>query len=250
MDTFSEWLRRPSTSVAGTNWPDLEALPIEQEQIESTVPAECIVDDAEAHDVDLAVKGTHGRRGVDRMLFGTVTEEVVRRAPCLVFTVRSDADVEPAQAVRRIPVPVDFSSASASAVQHAKEIALTYGAEINLLHVIEEPVYPEAYGVEPAGFPTEEVVDRVEVRLGEMTQEDIGYEHVRVKAVIGSPARSLLNYVEQEDLDLIVQSTHGRTGFDHVMVGSVTGRVLRQSPVPVFVTKPDRTSLVPATAEE
>jgi nucleotide-binding universal stress UspA family protein len=184
------------------------------------------------------------------MLFGSVTEEVVRKAPAPVFTVRADTDVAPNQAVRRVLVPVDFSDASTSAIRHAKEIALTYGAEIVLLHVVEEPVYPEAYGIETAGFPTDDVAERVEARLGEIAREKIGYEHVLVTAVVGPPARSILEYTTENEVDLIVQATHGRTGLDHVLLGSVTERVLRHSPVPVFVVKPKRKSLVPADQAE
>jgi nucleotide-binding universal stress UspA family protein len=128
-------------------------------------------------------------------------------------------------------------------------MALTYGAEIDLLHVVEEPVYPSAYEVETT-FPSDEVVARVEDRLGEMAREEIGIEHVVVEALVGHPARGILDYVETNDVDLIVQATHGRTGLDHVLLGSVTERVLRQSPVPVFVVKPDRKSLVPAPEVE
>jgi nucleotide-binding universal stress UspA family protein len=245
MDTLTEWLRRPSASVQGANWPDMEALPIEQEQVESAAPAERIVAYADEQDVDLVVMGTHGRRGIDRMLFGSVTEEVVRHAPCPTFTVRADADVEPSQAVRRVLVPVDFSDASDAAVQHGKEIAQTYGAEIDLLHVVEEPFYPPAYGPDVTSFPTQEVVERVEEQLAEMAREEIGYEHVMVQAATGSPSSEILNYVKENDADLVVMATHGRTGLEHVVLGSVAERVLRQSPVPVFTVKPDRKSLVP-----
>jgi nucleotide-binding universal stress UspA family protein len=250
MDTLGEWLRPSGGSGARAGGPDLESLPISQEQIESAVPAEEIITYTEKEDVDLVVMGTHGRRGVDRMLFGSVTEEVVRKAPAPVFTVRADTDVAPNQAVRRVLVPVDFSDASTSAIRHAKEIALTYGAEIVLLHVVEEPVYPEAYGIETAGFPTDDVAERVEARLGEIAREKIGYEHVLVTAVVGPPARSILEYTTENEVDLIVQATHGRTGLDHVLLGSVTERVLRHSPVPVFVVKPKRKSLVPADQAE
>lgn len=247
VDTLTEWLRRPSQSVSGTNWPDLEALSIVQEQIESATPAEEIVGYADENDVDLVVMGTHGRRGVDRMLFGSVTEEVVRKAPCPAFTVRQDAEVTPEQAVRRILVPVDFSDASEAAVKHAKEIALTYGAEINLLHVVEQPFYPSSYGIDSVSFPTDEVVDRVETQLGDLAREEIGYEHVMVKATVGHPPSSILDYVETNEIDLVVIATHGRTGLDRMLIGSVAERVLRQSPTPVFVVKPERKSLLPAS---
>ena len=245
LDTLTDWLRRPSASIKGSKWPDLQNLSITQEQIESSSPAKQIVDYADANDVDLVVMGTHGRRGVDRMLFGSVTEEVVRQAPCPAFTVRTDAEVVPAQAVRRILVPVDFSDASDTAVQHAKEIAFTYGAEIDLLHVVEEPFYPPAYGPDVETFPTEDVVERVEKQLARMAEDDIGFEHVMVSATTGSPSNEILNYIEENEVDLVVVATHGRTGLDHILLGSVAERVLRRSPIPVFVVKPDRKSLVP-----
>jgi nucleotide-binding universal stress UspA family protein len=249
-DTFAEWLRRPSKSVSGSKWPDLEALPITQTQVESTEPAERIVAYAEDADIDLVVMGTHGRRGVDRMLFGSVTEEVVRKAPCPVFTVRADADVTPGQAVRRVLAPVDFSDASETAIQHAKEIAFTYGAEIDLLHVVEEPFYPPEYGLGSPAFPSKEVLENVEKQLGDLAREKIGYEHVMIEAQTGTPARKILEYVDENEIDLVVIATHGRSGIDRVLLGSVAERVLRQSPKPVFVVKPDRKSLVSPTAAE
>ncbi len=250
LDLLTEWLRRPSGSVSGMNWPNLEALPITQEQVESAEPAEQIVVYAEDEEIDLVVMGTHGRRGVDRMLFGSVTEEVVRKAPCPTFTVRADADVAPSQAVRRVLAPVDFSDASEVAIQHAREIALTYGAEIDLLHVVEEPLYPSAYGFEPASFPTPEVVENAEAQLGDLAREKIGYEHVRIDVRTGNPSSEILDYTEENDIDLTVIATHGRTGLDRVLLGSVAERVLRQSPNPVFVVKPDRKSLVSSTQAE
>jgi nucleotide-binding universal stress UspA family protein len=250
VDTLTDWLRRPAKAVTGSSWTDLSDLPIEQTQVESAAPAERIVTYAEDQDIDLVVMGTHGRRGVDRMLFGSVTEEVVRQGPCPVLTVRTDADVEPSQAVRRVLVPVDFSEASDAAIQHAKEIAQTYGAEIDLLHVVEEPFYPPAYGPDVMTFPTQDVVERVEKQLAEMAREDIGYEHVMISATTGSPSNEILNYVDENEVDLVVLATHGRTGLDHILLGSVAERVLRQSPTPVFVVKPDRKSLVPAPKAE
>ena len=249
-ETLQDWLGRPSTSASGAHWPDVASLPIRQAQVEATDPAARILAYAEDEDIDLIVMGTHGRRGVNRMLFGSVTEEVVRRSPCPTFTVRTDADVAPNRAVRRVLAPVDFSDASEGAVQHAREIALTYGAEIDLLHVVEEPVYPSAYGFEPAGFPTADVLDNVEKQLGDMAREEIGYEHVMIEARTGDPASEILNYTEDNEIDLIVIATHGRTGLDRMLIGSVAERVLRRAPTPVFVVKPDRKSLVPSTPSE
>jgi nucleotide-binding universal stress UspA family protein len=159
--------------------------------------------------------------------------------------VRTDADVEPSKAVGRILVPIDFSEAADAALQHGIEIAQTYGAEIDLLHVVEEPFYPPAYGPDVATFPTQDVMERVETQLADTAREEIGYEHVMVSARTGSPSSEILDYVDENEVDLVVMATHGRTGLDRVLLGSVAERVLRQSPTPVFIVKPDRKSLVP-----
>jgi len=244
-DTLKDWLGA-STDLAET----LDTLSIVQRQVESDTPPERLVAYAEDQDVDLVVMGTHGRRGMRRMLLGSVTEEVVRRAPCPVFTIQTDVVEAPDQAVRRILVPVDFSEAAEMAVHHATEIAQTYGAEVHLLHVVEEVVYPSAYGIEPALFPKDEVVMRVEKTLGEIAQEDIGYERVQVASTIGYAPMTILDYVQENEIDLVVIATHGRSGLDRMLLGSVAERVIRQSPVPVFVVKPDRKLLLPDARAE
>lgn len=248
-DTLAGWLRTAAGPDDDSDGPGRDALPpIEQTQIESATPAEALITYMEEAPIDLVVMGTHGRRGVDRMLFGSVTEEVVRRGPCPVLTIRHDAEVAPKQAVRRVLVPVDFSDASREAVQYAKEIALTYGAEIDLLHVVEEPLYASTYGLDPVHFPTDEVVDRVETQLGNLARDAIGYEHVMVEAAVGHPPTQIIDYVDSNEIDLVVIATHGRTGLDRMLIGSVAERVLRQSPTPVFVVKPGRRSLLPASS--
>jgi nucleotide-binding universal stress UspA family protein len=156
--------------------------------------------------------------------------------------------VAPAWNVRNILAPVDFSGASTTAVRHAKELALTYGAQITLLHAVEEVMYPSAYGLEMADVPGPEVIDRVEESLAEMAREEIGYEHVMVDSQIGYAPSAILDYTEEHDVDLIVISTHGRTGLQRLLLGSVTERVLRRAPVPVFVVKSFGKSLLPGAA--
>jgi nucleotide-binding universal stress UspA family protein len=185
------------------------------------------------------------------MLLGSVTEEVVRKAACPVLTVRADSEQKAGATVRRVLVPVDFSEAAQTAVRHATEIARTYdGAEVHLLHVVEEVVYPSAYGVNPPYEASQVVVGRVEAALGKMVREGLGDEQVRVSATVGYAPLTILDYVEEHGIDLVVIATHGRSGLDRVLLGSVAERVLRRSPVPVFVVKPDHKSLVPAAEEE
>lgn len=225
---------------------DLEALSVVQEQRQGA-PPEAIVTYAEEQDVDLVVVGTHGRRGIQRFLIGSVTEEVLRTAPCPVLTVRDQEDVAPAWAVRNILVPIDFSDASLDALRHAKELALTYGAQITLLHAVEEVVYPSAYGIEPTNLPGPQVINRVEENLAEFARTEIGYEHVVVQANVGYAPSTILDYVKEHEVDLISIATHGRTGLERVLLGSVAERVVRRASAPVFVLKSFGKSLLPAS---
>jgi len=224
---------------------DLESLTLVQEQVTGVSPAETIVSYVDDHDVDLVVLGTHGRRGLQRLLIGSVAEEVLRTAPCPVLTVRAGEEVTPAWNVSNVLAPIDFSESSEMAVQHAKELALTYGAQITLLHAIEEVMYPSAYGMEMADVPGPEVIERVEASLAKMAREEIGYEHVMVDSRVGYAPSSILDYIDEHDVDLIVISTHGRTGIERLLLGSVTERVVRRASIPVFVVKPFGKSLLP-----
>jgi nucleotide-binding universal stress UspA family protein len=245
--TMRGWLER----AAGDDGerPSLDDVEIEQTQIDSSAPAEAIVDYVDEHNIDLVVMGTHGRRGFDRIRFGSVTEEVVRTAPAPVLTVRAQAPSS-SPTVRRVLTPIDFSDASEHALRHAKEIALTYGAEIDLLHVVDAPMYPSAYELGSFRFPIDEVIDQSEESLADLARDIIGVEHSVVTAVSGHPVQEILDYVEANDVDLLVMATHGRTGLGRLMIGSVAERVVRQSPIPVFLVKPERASLLDESSRE
>ncbi len=221
-----------------------DELAIVQEQVEHASPPTVIAEYAEANDVDLIVMGTRGRRGVDRLLMGSVAEEVVRTTACPVLTVLDGLEVAPGQAFRRILVPVDFSEPSRLAIDHATELAGTYGAEVDLLHVVEEVSLPTAYGVEPIGFAVPEIVDNSEKALARMAEEEIGYEHVAVEVRPGYPSTTILDYVDERNVDLVVIATHGRTGLDRLLMGSVAEKVVRRASCPVFTVKHRGRSLV------
>ena len=191
-----------------------------------------ILEYADEHDIDLIVMGTHGRRGLNRLLTGSVAEEVVRLATCPVFTVRHER-CEAGARIRRILVPIDFSERSERALGFAADLGRSYGAELVLLHVVEEVVLPGVYGLDPVPVLTPDVMDRARSTLE-------GYVHrlgpsvsAKAEVMAGHAARDILDYAEQEHVDLIVIATHGRTGIEHLLLGSVTEKVVRMAPCPV-----------------
>lgn len=243
-DRFDEWLSTAGQTGARVN---LDSVPIRQHQVGALSPQDGILECVRQENIDLVVMGTRGRQGVNRMLFGSVTEDVIRRAPCPVLTVQADSPARARHPVRHVVVPVDFSEASTVALRHAKEIALTHGAELDLLHVVEERVHPSAYGPKPTGVPGSTILDRLEQSLAVMARKNVGYEHARVNATVGHPPAAILDYVRDSDVDLVVSATHGRTGLSRLLIGSVTESVIRQAPVPVFVVRPPHMSLLPST---
>lgn len=195
-----------------------------------------ILDYATTHDVDLIVMGTHGRHGIDHVMMGSVAEDVVRNAACAVLTVRYDASNPPPGVVNRILVPIDFSEFSSLPV--ALEMARAYGAELDLLHVIEESVLPTIYGVEPLSPGAPLYIERTEGALQKLLKETDGTDIVARQHVrIGHAPRRILEFADERRVDLIVLGSHGRTGLSRLLIGSVAEKVVRLAPCPVFTVK-------------
>jgi nucleotide-binding universal stress UspA family protein len=137
--------------------------------------------------------------------------------------------------LKRILVPCDFSKHARKALENASSIARQFGAEVILANVIE----PMAYPAEAAFFPIEFYgPQRQEENLAEL--KTLGAElGLKTKPIvrIGSPWEELVKIAEEEDVDLIVITTHGRTGFSHVLIGSVAERIVQHAPCPVLTVR-------------
>ena len=197
--------------------------------IEEGDVASVIVDTAVAEKVDLIVMSTHGRSGISRWMLGSVTEKVLRQAPCPVYVVRSPMPLE------RILIPLDGSMLSETALEPAFTLADLFHTDVTLMRVrVEEDIkqreVAELDQVEPGlgqrlldGFYTRE-----EDYLREITGR---YEHLALAVDTavrqGSPANAILAAADELACDLVVMSTHGRTGLQRWAYGSVTEKVLR-----------------------
>lgn len=139
---------------------------------------------------------------------------------------------------RTILVPTDGSDHSVRAGEHAVALARAFDASIHVVRVLD--LRTEA-GMFDAGGVGEEYVDRLEERAGEDVEtvtDAIGdAESVTTAVVRGDPFESLLEYVAGHEVDLIAMGTHGRTGVERFVSGSLTERVLRHSPAPVLTVR-------------
>jgi len=136
----------------------------------------------------------------------------------------------------RILVPTDGSSGADRAVEHAIDLAKTYGAQLHVLYVVNEASLS-------AEVNSQQVIENFEEQGGEVTYEvaeraaDAGVKDVREEVVHGVPHEAILEYAEDEGMDLIVMGTHGHTGLDRYLLGSVTEKVVRTSDVPVLTVR-------------
>ncbi|GGC57201.1 universal stress protein [Haloferax sulfurifontis] len=148
-----------------------------------------------------------------------------------------------------ILVPTDGSKAAERAIDHALDIAETYDARIHALYVVDTSIYTSL----DAGADV--VIDALEREGDAATRhvreaaDEVGID-VQAEVVTGTAYRSIRKYIDDHDIDLVVMGTHGRTGLSHYLLGSVTERVVRTSPVPVLTIRLDDEDEDEADADE
>ncbi len=144
--------------------------------------------------------------------------------------------------VKKILVPTDFSDISVQAFPYAENLAIDYGAEIHLVHVLEKN--PPAMIIRSIDLTTEKALEKIESDAQEALLElkNKFSNNVYVKCVFlkGNDFEEIVNYSNENDIDLIVIATHGRTGLLHTLLGSVAEKVIRFARCPVLVITPKK----------
>jgi nucleotide-binding universal stress UspA family protein len=203
------------------------------------------------HDADLVVLGTHGKRGVRRLMLGSVAEEVVRKAPCPVVTVGRGAIPPEDMEGGTMLVPVDFSEHQTRLLDHVRELAPVYDMDATVLHVVEMRGVPDAYGVYSSLPDPGKLGERAEKALDEEV-ESLRADGIDVSVAVksGHPADQILTYAEEIDAAFVTIATHGRTGLERMLMGSVAEKVIRRAPCPVCTVKSFGQSLVEKNESE
>lgn len=223
---------------------DREVAPVTFDlKVEEGDAAGVIVDEAASSEVDLIVMSTHGRSGITRWLMGSVTERVLRNAPCPVLAVHDEAFF------KRILITLDGSELSESALEPGLAVAKLLGGQVTLLNAVPaeefEPSldpYPEAAGVGLEEEFEDDSGDRAKVyleRVADRCKEALGRE-VEVVTRTGAAASAILDYIDYREIDLVVMATHGRSGLRRWVYGSVTEKVLRKAGCAVLIVRPAR----------
>jgi nucleotide-binding universal stress UspA family protein len=141
---------------------------------------------------------------------------------------------------KRILAPTDFSRLSQLAVRYALETGLEKGSEVIVYHVISED--GDWFGKDDHLNPASALVPEQKERLHEFVRQKFAdlIGKVRITEVVeaGVPYNKIVTKAEEEGIDLIVMSTHGRTGLEQIMLGSVTAKVVARASCPVLSIRP------------
>lgn len=193
---------------------------------------------------DLIVIATHGHTGLKRVWLGSTAERVVRHAPCPVLTVPTrDLPKRPGAAtpfrLKKILVPIDFSNLSRDALPYAALLAKKFGAELILLHVVQWFPIDQLLGAEMISQTMVPAIKQGEIDMQRMAAEVSHATGVKVSAVVreGTPHEAICKAAKSQGADLIVLTTHGYTGLQHVWLGSTAERVVRHALCPVLAVR-------------
>jgi nucleotide-binding universal stress UspA family protein len=234
-------LRRFAASEAATD------VAMDYEIVEGHAAGE-ILARADTLPADLLVLGTHGRSGFERLVLGSVTEKVLRKAACPVLSVpKGTPDVVPAPPVlfKRILCAIDFSDCSMHALNYAMSLAQEADAHLTVVNVLELPpdiprerhenLMPGPRNLTEYFAAAEE--DR-RARLKDAIPESVrAYCVVNTVLATGKPYREILRVAAEEKSDLIAIGIHGRSRADVFFYGSTTEHVVREASCPVLTLR-------------
>ena len=192
---------------------------------------------------DLILVATHGYTGFRRAFLGSTAERIVQHSSCpvlivrhrrLTWAARNGHRADTAFTLNKILVPTDLSDCAKVAFTYAVDLAREFHAQLSLVHVINPNAYP--FGDEFAALHAAQLIREASRAARKKMGEMLAKTGVRYTARVehGLPAREICAAAKR-DVDLIVTSTHGRTGLGHVLIGSVAEHIVRCAHCPILV---------------
>lgn len=208
-------------------------------------PASVILDTATSLDVDLICMTTHGYSGLTRWMLGSVTERVLRAAPCAVIVIREDCPM------RRVLIALDGSALAEQALRPGLEVARRLGAHVTLMQVATAVPIPHdvIFELELAeggigDLLAADTIENAKTYLAAVAKRVARYGvPVETHVDIGSAAERIIDYSADKAIDLVVMATHGRSGLRRWAYGSVTEKVLRSGQCALLVVRSPKEKL-------
>ena len=144
--------------------------------------------------------------------------------------------------IKKILCPTDFSENSKHALKYALALATLSQADLQLFHVVEPITYPQSTEFFEPVLDEVELMMKMEAAFQQQLEDQVTtlkaeYPKISGKLVTGNTFLEIIQAARDDDVDMIVMGTHGRTGLAHVLIGSVAERVVREAPCPVLTVK-------------
>ncbi|WP_435157519.1 universal stress protein [Haladaptatus sp. DFWS20] len=200
------------------------------EAVETGIPFRRILDYSETYAIDLVAMGTSGRGRVESYFVGSTVRKINRLSRVPVLTVRA-MTTTPTEEYRNILLPTDGTLGSRRAIDECGKLAAQYNATVHVVYVIDSRIARSGALMDVMQRESEQACNDAVSRVtnaGAMS---------RIETLRGRPAEQLLVYTDNHDIDLIVMGTHGRTGIDRFVMGSVAEKVVRRTTKPVLTVR-------------
>src|SRR5690606_1569717 len=171
-------------------------------------------------EADLVIMGSKGSSGLEELLIGSNTEKVVRQAKCPVITVKEAIN---ADEIRKIIFASDFSDINNKVIQHIKVLQELLGAELSLVKINTPSFFETSKDSRTKinDFVAQHGLSNTQAVIYNSTSEEEG----------------IIEYAEEINADMIAMATHGRTGFMHLLSGSIAEDVVNHAKRPVWTMK-------------
>jgi len=249
-NTYQQSVQTAFTRLTQQHCSDLS---VTTEMVEGRASSK-ILDYLTAQPAQLIVMGTHGRPWYQRVVIGSTAETVLRSSSCPTLIVPNTKDTGSFPRLKTLLLPTDFSVSGM--VSEEWTLQLADNKEIILLHAIENPLL-DLYDPDKAEIDVRRIMEEsrehpprsaqpfwdhahqvAHAKLSTLRQQFLGV-HAQVELSIreGPAVEDILRTVERRAVDLIVMSTHGRSGVRRLLLGSVTEKILRLAPCPVLAVR-------------
>lgn len=208
--------------------------------VETGPVAERIIAYAQQNQVNLIVMSSHGRSGFGRWVYGSVAEKVLRQACCASLIVRQPDNAPPLNTFQHILICLDGSPLAEQVLSPILPLARAMQSRLTFLRVVQ----PSHLAIETIALEQlMEQVDNIERDSADVYLRQllnclpIGELVAQTQCVVGPPAESIIDYAQENEVDLIAMSSHGRSGVSRWVYGSVAEKVLRGSGCSTFIIR-------------
>lgn len=220
---------------------DAVGLEIRRVHARGNSPADVILEYATKQDTNLIVMGTHGYRGLKKVLLGSTALEVIHSAPCDVLTVNADAYTASEDKKKTLLVPLDLGPNSQELLANATALAEKLHYEVHLVHILETTFVP-AFGLNASDLynllPSRH--KEAEAKIKSLVEELDSDITIRTSLIEGHPSKEIVALAKDTHCGLVMLEPNAMNWFERFPLGSVTEYIMAHAPCPVYVKPANR----------